>query len=102
MIIYSTLYLLECLNWLNKQATTGGNFHLIVGGGGKSSGNAGDPMLGVAVSGGYNHPNHKHCASPKRPFFFFLGFHVVFPIFRAFPVQILGKCTPFPDITISD
>ena len=28
----------------------GGNFHLKVGGGGaKSSGNAGDPMLGVAV-----------------------------------------------------
>ena len=36
----------------------GGNFHLKVGGA-KSSGNAGDPMLGVAVSGGYNHPNHK-------------------------------------------
>ena len=29
----------------------GGNFHLKVGGA-KSSGNAGDPMLGVAVSGG--------------------------------------------------
>ena len=28
---------------------TGGNFHLKVGGGGKSSGNAGDPMLRVAV-----------------------------------------------------
>ena len=28
--------------------------------GSKSSGNAGDPMLGVAVSGGYNHPNHNH------------------------------------------
>ena len=37
----------------------GGNFHLKVGGA-KSSGNAGDPMLGVAVSGGYNHPNHNH------------------------------------------
>ena len=36
----------------------GGNFHLKVGGA-KSSGNAGDPMLGVAVSGGYNYPNHK-------------------------------------------
>ena len=36
----------------------GGNFHLKVGGA-KSSGNAGDPMLGVTVSGGYNHPNHK-------------------------------------------
>ena len=55
----------------------GGNFHLKVGGA-KSSGNAGDPMLGVAVSGGsriykrgagcllslrphiynYNHQNH--------------------------------------------
>ena len=29
----------------------GGNFHLKVGGA-KSSGNAGDPMLGVAVGGG--------------------------------------------------
>ena len=28
-----------------------GNFHLKVGGGAKSSGNAGDPMLGVTVSG---------------------------------------------------
>ena len=28
---------------------SGGNFHLKVGGGGKSSGNADDPMLGVAV-----------------------------------------------------
>ena len=37
----------------------GGNFHLKVGGA-KSSGNAGDPMLGVTVSGGYNHPNHNH------------------------------------------
>ena len=36
----------------------GGNFHLKVGGA-KSSGNAGDPMLGVAVSGGSNHPNRK-------------------------------------------
>ena len=36
----------------------GGNLHLKVGGA-KSSGNAGDPMLGVTVSGGYNHPNHK-------------------------------------------
>ena len=53
-----------------------GNFHLKVGGGAKSSGNAGDSMLGVAVSGGSNHPNRKVgevvtiCASPKRPFFF--------------------------------
>ena len=31
----------------------GGNFHLKVGGA-KSSANAGDPMLGVAVSGGYS------------------------------------------------
>ena len=43
--------------WKPKQALPkqGGNFHLKVGGGGggaKSSGNAGDPMLGVAVSGG--------------------------------------------------
>ena len=37
----------------------GGNFHLKVGGT-KSSGNAGDPMLGVAISGRYNHPNHNH------------------------------------------
>ena len=35
--------------------TTGGNFHLKVWGA-KSSGNAGDPMLGVAVSGGYKSP----------------------------------------------
>ena len=41
-------------------SSQGGNFHLKVGGA-KSSGNAGDPMLGVAVSGGYNnHPNHNH------------------------------------------
>ena len=81
----------------------GGNFHLKVGGA-KSSGNAGDPsdpMLGFAVSGGSNHPNHKVgggevvkiCASPKRPFF--LGFHIIFSVLRAFPVQI-GKCTSFP------
>ena len=42
----------------NTWILQGGNFHLKVGGA-KSSGNAGDPMLGVAVSGGYNHPNHK-------------------------------------------
>ena len=34
-----------------SNAFQGGNFHLKVGGA-KSSGNAGDPMLGVAVSGG--------------------------------------------------
>ena len=51
--------------------TQGGNFHLKVGGA-KSSGNAGDPMLRVAVSGGSNHPYSKVvkiCASPKRTFF---------------------------------
>ena len=41
--------------WSKTYATRilmqGGNFHLKVGGA-KSSGNAGDPMLGVAVSGG--------------------------------------------------
>ena len=53
----------------------GGNFHLKVEGA-KSSGNAGDPMLGVAVSGGSNLITQtarwevvKICASPKRPFF---------------------------------
>ena len=64
----------------------GGNFHLKVGGT-KSSGNAGDPMLGVAVGGGvdpglslrphtYNIITKttrwevvKNRASPKRPFF---------------------------------
>ena len=38
----------------------------------------------------------KICASPKRPFFF-LEFHIIFPIFRAFPVQIgksMLKITP--------
>ena len=36
---------------LGKSVITsqGGNFHLKVGGGAQSSGNAGDPMLGVAV-----------------------------------------------------
>ena len=53
----------------------GGNFHLKVGGA-KSSGNAGDPMLGVTVSGGYIITQTttwevvKNSASPKRPFFF--------------------------------
>ena len=48
----------------------GGNFHLKVGGA-KSSGNAGDPMLRVAVSGGSNLITQtakwevvKICASP--------------------------------------
>ena len=27
----------------------------------------------------------KNSASPKRPFFFFFGFRVIFPVFRAFP-----------------
>ena len=95
--------------------TSGGNFHLKVGGGAKSSGNAGDPMLGVAVSGGsriYKREGAKNngCllslrpliyniitkttrwevvkigASPKRLFFFFF-LHVIFPVFRAFPVR---------------
>ena len=43
----------------NKTLEQGGNFHLKVGGGAKSSGNAGEPMLEVTVSGGYHHPNHK-------------------------------------------
>ena len=66
----------------------GGNSHLKVGGA-KSSGNAGDPMLGIAVSGGsrlslrphiYNIITKttrwevvKNRASSKR-FFFFLDF----------------------------
>ena len=38
--------------WIERRwHISGGNFHLKVGGA-KSSGNAGDPMLGVAVSGG--------------------------------------------------
>ena len=36
---------------LGELYNQGGNFHLKVGGA-KSSGNAGDPMLGVAVNGG--------------------------------------------------
>ena len=40
-------------NYLSQSLCQGGNFHLKVGGA-KSSGNAGDPLLGVAVSGGYN------------------------------------------------
>ena len=39
------------MHHLVMQYMQGGNFHLKVGGA-KSSGNAGDPMLGVAVSGG--------------------------------------------------
>ena len=58
--------------------TSGGYFHLKVGGA-KSSGNAGDPMLGVTVSGGYNHPNHKVGGGKKivllQKDLFFLGFH---------------------------
>ena len=45
----------------NELALSGGNFHLKVGGG-QSSGNAGDPMQGVAVSGGsriYKRGGHK-------------------------------------------
>ena len=44
-----SLYI-KCMSDLttNTMPNTGGNFHLKVGGG-KSSGNAGDPMLGVAV-----------------------------------------------------
>ena len=55
----------------------GGNFHLKVGGA-KSSGNAGDPMLGVAESvmdiitqtTTTRWEVVKNSASPKRPFFF--------------------------------
>ena len=39
-------------NTIEETREQGGNFHLKVGGA-KSSGNAGDPMLGVAVSGGF-------------------------------------------------
>ena len=39
------------INGIKNLVLQGGNFHLKVGGA-KSSGNAGDPMLGVAVSGG--------------------------------------------------
>ena len=71
-----------------SRTSQGGNFHLKVGGA-RSSGNAGDPMLGVAVavSGGYNHPNHKVGGGQKLCFSkktFFLGF--------------LGKCTSFPHL----
>ena len=62
----------------------GGNFHLKVGGA-KSSGNAGDPMQEVAVSGGYNHPNHKVGGGQKLCFskktFFRISFH--FPHFQS-------------------
>ena len=54
---------LQCTAFASLLAPTqqGGNFHLKVGGA-KSSGNAGDPMLGVAVSGGsriYKRGGHK-------------------------------------------
>ena len=42
---------LRCSCYSQTPTVQGGNFHLKVGGA-KSSGNAGDPMLGVAVSGG--------------------------------------------------
>ena len=46
-------YLSSRVAWIQGGGGGGGNFHLKVGGigGAKSSGNAGDPMLGVAVSG---------------------------------------------------
>ena len=46
-----SLYFFLMYDILACHLFTGGNFHLKVGGA-KSSGNAGDPMLGVAVSGG--------------------------------------------------
>ena len=56
----------------------GGYFHLKVGGS-KSSGNAGDPMLGVAVSSGSNRPNRKvgggqNLCFSKKTFFYFTSF----------------------------
>ena len=58
----------------------GGNFHLKVGGA-KSSGNAGDPMLRVAVSGGSKSPKpqggrwSKFVLLQKDLFFFRISHH---------------------------
>ena len=46
-----TFFLVYFPNTPSHLCQQGGNFHLKVGGA-KSSGNAGDPMLWVAVSGG--------------------------------------------------
>ena len=45
---YCCIDILTAVNTIYLLIVQGGNFHLKVGGA-KSSGNAGDPMLGVAV-----------------------------------------------------
>ena len=54
LVLVKLLYSTRGMEVLNVIQPQGGNFHLKIGGA-QSSGNAGDPMLRVAVSGGYHH-----------------------------------------------
>ena len=85
----------------------GGNFHLKVGGA-KSSGNADDPMLGIAVSGGSRiHTTTtrwevvKNSASQKSPFFiYFFRISCHFSHFRAYPEDMYLKWPPLDSTSV--